>query len=70
MMLKDMTEGVHFHRDGRRARRVIIHVREADRWLPQRAHVRKNQGSIEELAIDEVTRRRASMALKRTKGTK
>jgi hypothetical protein len=61
--LKQMVEGVHFHREGRAGRRVIIQVHEADRWRAEK--VRKPNGALtnEDLAIDEVTRRRARVAL-------
>ena len=62
-LIKEMAEHVHFHRDGRHGRRVIIHVTEADVW--RAARVRPSSGEdIDRLAIDEVTRRRARVALR------
>jgi len=54
----EMTEGVHFHRDGRTGRRVIIHVAEADAWRNAR-RPRQSRRELDRLAEDEVSRRRA-----------
>src|SRR5262249_1969921 len=62
---EQMVEGVHYHRDGRSGRRVIIHVAEADRRLA--ARTKQAPRGPEELAVDEVTRRRARVALRRRK---
>jgi hypothetical protein len=64
-LLKEMTEGEHFHREGRTGRRVLIHVREADAWRAGRKPASVRACSIENLAIDEVTRRRARVALQK-----
>jgi hypothetical protein len=70
-MLKDMTEGVHFHRDGRTGRRIILHVGEADRWSAKRVIATSGPSSaavdLDQLSIDEVTRRRARNAMKRVR---
>lgn len=65
--IEKMEEGRHFHRAGRRGGRVVIHVQEADDWYAQRASKRDVAASVEELAVDEVTRRRARVALKKRK---
>jgi hypothetical protein len=65
--IKKMEEGKQFHRHGRTRRRVVIHVQEADAWYAQRAGERDVAASVEELAVDEVTRRRARVALKKRK---
>jgi hypothetical protein len=65
--LSDMEEGKHFHRAGRKGGRVVIHVQEADAWYAQRGSRRDVAANVEELAIDEVTRRRARVALKKRK---
>lgn len=62
--IKAMKEGTHFHKVGRKRRRVVIHVQEADAWYAQRA-VSRDTASVEQLAVDEVTRRRARVALKK-----
>jgi hypothetical protein len=61
--VKQMTRGVHFHREGLKGRRVVIQVREADRWREEAASKQTRAANIEELAIDEVTQRRARVAL-------
>jgi hypothetical protein len=62
---KHMTEGVHYHRHGRR---VLYHIVEAQAFL--RNFKRPVAGEIiQRLAVDEVTRRRARMALRRSRGT-
>jgi len=61
----EMKEGGHFHRDGRTGRRVIIHVDEADSWRASRSFVRTNKRTVEDLATNEVLRRRAKTALKK-----
>jgi hypothetical protein len=68
--LKEMVEGVHYQRAGRKGRRVVICVAEADRWHAERVHAHSAAGSVEELAIDEVTRRRAQVALRKRKENK
>ena len=65
--IEKMEEGKHFHRAGRKGRRVVIHVQKADAWYAQRAGKRDAAASVEELAVDEVTRRRARVALKKRK---
>jgi hypothetical protein len=61
----DMEEGVHFHRDGRTGRRVIIHVEEADVWRASRSFAPSHEQTVEDLATNEVLRRRAKTALKK-----
>jgi hypothetical protein len=65
--LQKMEEGKHFHLAGRRGGRVVIHVQEADAWYKERSTERAGARSIEMLAVDEVTRRRARVALKKRK---
>jgi hypothetical protein len=67
-LVKAMTENVHFHRDGRTGRRVLIHVREADAWRAARKPARARAQDTAQLAIDEVTRRRAHVALRKRVG--
>jgi len=55
----EMTEGVHYHRDGRAGRRVIMHVAEADAWRAARRPRAAARTTIDQLAADEVSRRRA-----------
>ena len=61
----EMKEGGHFHRDGRTGRRVIIHVDEADAWRASRSFARSNERTVEDLATNEVLRRRAKTAPKK-----
>jgi hypothetical protein len=68
--LPEMTPGVHYERSGQRGRRVVIRVAEADRWHAERARERSTAVGVEELAIDEVTRRRAQVALRKRKENK
>ena len=67
-LLKEMTEGSEFHRDGRTGRRVIVHTEAADAWRRSRSRApNKNSGTARQsLVIDEVLRRRAKAALKKT----
>lgn len=65
--VKQMTEGVHYHRAGRQRRRVVIRVQEADRWHAENIPRAERQRGLEELAVDEVTRRRARVALAKRK---
>lgn len=65
--LKKMIEGVHYEHAGRKGRRVVIRVSAADQWHAERIRERPAAVSIEELAIDEVTRRRAQVALRKRK---
>jgi hypothetical protein len=67
--VKRMTEHVHFHRDGCKRRRIVIHVREADEWRATQGAPGICSGDIDRLAIDEVTRRRARAALRKHNGT-
>jgi hypothetical protein len=54
----EMTEGLHYHRDGRTGRRVIIHVAEADAWRSAR-RPHQLRRDLDRLAEDETARRRA-----------
>lgn len=60
---KQMTEGVHYHRHGRR---VLYHVPEAQEFIRTYRGSLSRGADDERLAIDEVTRRRARVALKKT----
>jgi hypothetical protein len=61
-----MTEGVHYHHHGRR---VLYHVAEAALFL--RHFKRPSAGDgVQQLAVDEVTRRRARVALRRSRGSR
>jgi hypothetical protein len=64
---KHMTEGVHFHLHGRR---VIYHVAEAADFIRRGGGRPLPTEDLEQLAIDEVTRRRARIALRRAGGPK
>jgi hypothetical protein len=64
---KRMVEGIHFHKSGRR---VIIHVAEAAEAIRAGELEPTRHGDIQTMAIDEVTRRRAKVALKRAKEKK
>ncbi len=65
-LLPKMTEGIHFHRDGRKGRRIIIHVEEADAWRSSRRFAgRSDNQAVADLATNEVLRRRAHVALKK-----
>jgi hypothetical protein len=61
---KYMTEEVHYHRHGRR---VLYHAAEAEAFL---RHFKRPlaDSDIQRLAIDEVTQRRARVALRRKRG--
>lgn len=61
----EMTAGLHFHRDGRR---VLFHVPEAEDFVRQAVARGMPSDDIEVVAIDEVTRRRARVALRRARG--
>lgn len=65
--VKKMEEGRHFHRAGRKGGRIVIRVPEADAWYAERSRSKAPASSIEQLAVDEVTRRRARVALKKRK---
>ncbi len=69
-MVKSMKEGIHYHRDGARGRRVILHVSAADKWRAERERPCTSERTIEELTVDEVTRRRARAVLKQVKGAR
>ncbi len=60
-----MTDGLHFHRDGRAGRRVIIHPDEADAWRASRSPRKGEVQTVEELATNEVLQRRARTALRK-----
>jgi hypothetical protein len=65
--VKKMTEGVHYHRPGQKRGRVVINVEAADAWYAERSRSVAPDSSIEQLAVDEVTRRRARVALNKRK---
>ena len=63
-----MTRGVHYHRDGRTGRRVIIHVSESDAWRSARIEASEGRQTVAELATNEVLRQRARAALRKRRG--
>jgi len=65
--VKKMTEGVHYHRPGQKGGRVVVNVAAADAWYAERSRSVVHSSSIERLAVDEVTRRRARVALNKRK---
>lgn len=65
--LQEMEEGKHFQRAGRKGGRIVVHVQQADAWYAERSRSIAPTSSIEQLAVDEVTRRRARVALKKRK---
>lgn len=67
-LLKEMTEGSEFHRDGRTGRRVIVHTEAADAWRKARRRAPGNNSDTadRDIVIDEVLRRRAIAALRKT----
>ena len=62
---RDMVEGEHFHREGRTGRRVIVHVEAADAWRASRRFAKNKERSLDDLATNDVLRRRAHVALKK-----
>ena len=62
---KAMTETVHFHLHGRR---VLYHVPEAADFI--RARGRASLGSDADLVVDEVTKRRARAALRKSRAAR
>ena len=64
---KHMTEGVHFHLNGKR---VVYHVTVAAEFIRRGGGRPLSTDDVEQVAIDEVTRRRARVALGRTGGSK
>jgi len=65
--VQEMEEGKHFQRVGRKGGRIVIRVQEADAWYADRNRSVAPTSSIEQLAVDEVTRRRARVALNKRK---
>lgn len=68
LLRDEMVEGIHYHRDGRTGRRVIVHVNEVDEWRASRRRTSDMNQSLEELASNEVLRRRAQLALRKIRG--
>jgi hypothetical protein len=60
-----MTEGVQYNRDGIKGRRITINVEAADAWRVARGNKLAEAQSVEELANNEVLRRRARAALRK-----
>jgi hypothetical protein len=58
----EMTEGLHYHRHGRR---VLYHVPEAVEFIRHRKP--PVAGDVARVAVDEVTRRRARVALRKSR---
>jgi hypothetical protein len=65
--LKKMSDGLQFERAGRAGRRIVIRVADADQWHRDKQRERMTTKSLDDLAVDEVTRRRASVALRKRK---
>jgi hypothetical protein len=65
--VRDMLETVHYHRDGRTRRRVIIHVDAADRWNAERSQRLVARATSAGLVVDQVTQFRARAALNKRK---
>lgn len=65
LIRQGMTEGTHFHRDGRTGRRVVVHVEAADAWRESRTFAKANARPLHELATNEILRRRAKTALEK-----
>lgn len=65
--VQQMEEGKHFQRAGRKGGRIVIRVPEADAWYAERSRSVAPAASLDEIAVDEVTRRRARVALKKRK---
>lgn len=63
-----LKEGEHFHRAGRTGRRVIIHVDDADAWFESRRFAKSEERAGDDLVANEILRRRALVALKKTTG--
>ena len=61
---RHMTERLHYHRHGRR---ILYHVPEAADFIRQ-GRTKTATGDATPLAIDEVTRRRARVALRKASG--
>jgi hypothetical protein len=66
-LLLEMTPGLHFERTGQRGRRVVIRVSDADQWHRERQSRHTGNRRVEDLAVDEVTRLRARVALRKRK---
>lgn len=60
----EMTEGVHYHCHGRR---VLYHVPEAADFIRQRKPLKARGTDATRLAVDEVTQRRARVALRKSR---
>lgn len=65
--VQQMEEGKHFQRVGRKGGRIVIRVQEADTWYAERSRPVAPAASLEQIAVDEVTRRRARVALNKRK---
>lgn len=65
--VEEMTEGKQYYRSGRKGGRVVINVTAADAWYAERSRSVAATSTIEQLAVDEVTRRRARVALNKRK---
>lgn len=63
-----MEEGRHYHRAGRTGRRVIMHVDEADAWFESRRFAKSDERTAHDSVTNEVLKRRALVALKKTTG--
>lgn len=67
-MTSGMVEGEHFLREGRKGRRVTIQVEAADAWRASRRAAKDQERSLQDVAANDIARRLAARALKRTGG--
>lgn len=65
--IEDMERGKHYDYAGRKGGRLIIRVEAADGWYAERSRARGAVPKAADLVVDEVTRRRARVALKKNK---
>lgn len=63
-----MIEGEHFHREGQTGRRYTIRVEAADAWRASRRFAKNDERSLHDLGTNEILRRRAALALKKSGG--
>lgn len=63
-----MLEGEHFLREGQSGRRLTINVSAADAWRASRRFAKNELRSLHDLASNDIARRLAARALKRTGG--
>jgi hypothetical protein len=61
-LLKEMTEGEHYHRSGKSGRRYVIHQVKAAAWLMQRGHKDSGVSHSRNAALQEDMERRLRLA--------